>query len=141
MSTKASWGVGLVLAILLGGCAAVPAPRYVRAADLGSNPVALAPHQPLIIEFERGDVIPLRFTLDGPFVTTAEDAPTIPLRAVRHFYLRIDERGVKASPDGRDFDWSPSHPGSFRIGLGARKLGKGPEAEIAIHMPALPDAP
>ncbi|HEY4118519.1 MAG TPA: hypothetical protein VGM56_11725 [Byssovorax sp.] len=130
----------LALTIALCGCAATPPPRYVRAADLGSSGAALASRQPLIIEFERGDVIPLHFTLDGPFVRTADDAPVIPLRAVRHFFLRIDENGVKASPDGKDFDWSPSHPGSFRIGLGASKQGKGPLAEVVIHTPALPDA-
>jgi hypothetical protein len=89
--------------------------------------------QPLVIEFQEGDVIPLHFKLDGPFVKSADDAAPIPLRVVRHFYLRIDKSGIKSSADGKTFDAKPVAPGSFQIGVGANK--DGPMATVAIRTP------
>ncbi len=122
----------IVLAMALGGCAASPPARVVRSADLGTlGP--LVPGQPLVIEFQPGDTIPLFVTLDGPFVKSPEGAPPIPLRVVRHFFLRIDEGGLRSSLDGKSFDDEPVRPGQFQIGFGATKAG--PEARITIRTP------
>lgn len=126
----------LALAVALPACAATPEPRFVRAADLGKMG-PLAPGQPLVIELQEGDVIPLRVTLDGPFVKTPEEAPLIPLRVARRFFLRIDGDGMKSSADGKNFDWKAIKPGTFSVGVGATRAG-GIEAHISIKTPTPP---
>lgn len=127
--------LSLALLLTLAGCAAAPPPRLVRAADLGKQG-PLAPGQALVIELEAGDVIPLHFSLDGPFVQSPADAPTIPLRVTRHFYLRIDGDGLKSSVDGQHFDGKPVSPGHFQVGVGAGPAGI--EARVAITTPTPP---
>lgn len=129
--------LAFALAPLLQGCAPRIPPREVRLADIGKGG-PLLPGQALIVEVEEGDTIPLTFSLRGPFITTPEDAPPIPLRAKRHFFLRIDGDGLRASADGKHFDERPVKPGSFRIGLGATK--EGVRATIAIETPVPVDA-
>lgn len=126
----------LALAGALSGCASAPPPaRHVRSADLASlGQVSL--DQPLIVEFQPGDIIPLHFTLDGPFVRSPEGAPPIPLRVVRHFYLRIDKDGLKSSADGENFDGKSVTPGQFQVGIGVTKAGA--EARISIRTPTPP---
>ena len=133
MTTLSGISKAALLSLFLVACGAPrPEPLIVRAADLGKvHRESL--RQPLVVEFDEGDTLPLAFSLDGPFIKTAADAPTIPLRVVRHFYLRIDDRGLRASLDGKNFDAKPAAPGQFRIGVGSHdgKLG----AEIAITTP------
>jgi hypothetical protein len=139
VSTTAAFARGasiLVLALGAFGCAARPEPRFVKASELGTGG-PLAPGQALVVEFQAGDTIPLRFALQGPFVESPKDLPPIPLRVVRHFFLRIDSDGLRSSVDGKTFDWHPVQPGSFQIGLGASK--DGPEATISIRTPTPPD--
>src|SRR5262249_14527336 len=94
----------------LPSCAATPEPQFVRAADLAkAGPLSL--DRPIVIEFQEGDTIPLQFVLDGPFVKSPEGAPPIPLRVVRHFFLRVDKDGLKSSTDGKSFDWKSARPG------------------------------
>jgi hypothetical protein len=133
MSTRrASLVASLAVVASLAACAPAVPPRFVRAADLGKlGP--LAEGQPLVIEFQEGDVIPLRFSLDGPFVKSPDGAPPIPLRVVRRFFLRIDESGLKSSVDGKDFDGDVAVPGRFQMGVGATKNGT--EAHISIRTP------
>lgn len=120
------------LAGALAGCASSLPPRHVKLQDLGKSG-ELAMDRPLIVEIEAGEVIPLELSLAGPFLETPKDAPSIPLRAKRHFYLRIDRSGLKASVDPDDFDKDQAAPGQFQIGLGATKAG--PKATIAIRTP------
>lgn len=122
----------LIAAATLSACAKPPEPRFVRAAELGTMG-PLSPEQPLVIEFQEGDTIPLHFTLDGPFVRSPEGAAPIPLRVVRHFFLRLDKNGVKASADGKSFDEKPVAPGQFQFGVGADKSGV--SARISIRTP------
>lgn len=125
----------VALSGILAGCAPPPPALRVRSADLaGLGPITL--ERPVIVEFEEGDVIPLDFTLDGPFMKSPEGAPPIPLRVVRHFFLRIDKDGLKSSLDGEHFDWKPAAPGQFQVGLGVTK--EGPKARIAIRTPTPP---
>ncbi|MFO0588851.1 MAG: hypothetical protein U0441_14975 [Polyangiaceae bacterium] len=129
--------LAFVLVPLLQGCAPHVPPREVRLADIGKGG-PLLPGQALIVEVQEGDTIPLSFSLRGPFMATPEDAPPIPLRAKRHFFLRIDKDGLRASADGKHFDERPVKPGSFQIGLGATK--EGVRATIAIETPVPVDA-
>lgn len=123
-------------ALLSLGCAPSIPPRMVRLSDLGKNG-PLLPGQALIVEVQEGDTIPLSFSLQGPFLSTPEDTPPIELRAKRHFFLRIDDKGFRASADGQHFDSKPVKPGTFQIGFGASK--KGPLATISIHTPVPAD--
>jgi hypothetical protein len=129
--------LALAAALLSQGCAPQIPPREVRLTDLGKGG-PLLPGQALIVEVQEGDTIPLAFSLHGPFMTTPDDAPTIPLRARRHFFLRIDKDGLRASADGRHFDVKPVKPGTFQFGLGATKDGV--RATVAIETPVPADA-
>lgn len=123
----------LALSAGLAGCASAPPARHVKLADLATlGPITL--EQPIVIEFQEGDVIPLDFSLAGPFLETPKDAPPIPLRARRHFFLRVYKDGLKASADGKDFDKKPAVPGRFQVGIGVRK-GEGPKANVSIRTP------
>lgn len=128
-------GAIVLAASALAGCAPPLPPRFVKLRDLGSvGPLELG--QPIVIELDEGDVIPLRFTLDGPFVKSAADAPAIPLRVTRHFFLRLDKEGLKSSADGKHFDWKPVKPGQFQFGVGATK--EGVSATMSIRTPTPP---
>lgn len=119
----------------LSACAATPAPRFVRAADLDKiAPISL--DRPLVVEFEKGDTLPLRFKLDGPFLKTPDEAPLLSLRVVRHFYLRIDKSGLRASTNGKDFDSKPATPGRFRAGFGVVDGKTISEISISTPVPA-----
>jgi hypothetical protein len=126
----------LVAAAATNGCSR-PAPATpVRVRANGITPEAgqaLKEGRPVIIELQQGDIVPLRFTLDGDDLATPSDAPLIPLIAKRHFFLRISPEGITSSTDGVTFDAKPRTPGSFRIGLHLTKEGTG--AEIEIHTP------
>lgn len=128
---KLATGCGLLL-LLATGCAAAPAPRVVKLSELKGE-VPLADGQPLIVEFEEGDTLPLVFQLDGPFMHSDKQAPPLTLRAARHFFLRIDEDGFHSSVDGKDFGKKPSMPGKFQIGFHVTK--EGPRANISITTP------
>ncbi len=128
----------LALSAALAGCAASPPARHVKLADLGSLG-AISPDQPLVVEIEAGDVIPLVFSLTGPLIESPKDAPPIPLRATRRFFLRIDKSGLKSSLDGEDFDKKPVVPGQFQFGLGITK--EGAKANLSIRTPTPPGLP
>jgi hypothetical protein len=100
----------------------MPPARVVRAdqvATLGS----WTPGEPLVIEFQAGDVIPLQFSLGGELIASPEHADAIPLRVLRHFFLRVDKNGMKTSLDGVHFDGPKREPGSFQIGVGVSPSG------------------
>jgi hypothetical protein len=126
----------LGLAAALSGCARPPEPQYVRSADLGKMGGALSLDRPIIVEFQEGDIIPLQFTLSGPFVQSPEGAPPIPLRVARRFFLRIDKDGLRSSVNGKDFDQRSAQPGQFQAGVGVTK--EGVKAHISIRTPTPP---
>ncbi len=142
-SRLSRWGAALSalgLCAALAGCASSPPARYVKSAEIGHLDPPISMDQPLVIEFEAGDVIPLTFLLAGPFVESPKDAPPIPLRVTRHFFLRIDKSGLKSSVDGKSFDAKPVAPGQFQIGIGITK-GEGPKATLSIRTPTPPGLP
>lgn len=121
----------IALPILLAACGAGPEPLRARAAD----PSALAaarPGQPLIIEFQEGDVIPLRVTVGGPLAASDPEAPPVVVRARQRFFLRIDGDRMAVSLDGEHFGKSEV-PGKLSFGLGVDP--KGPHADLALTTP------
>jgi len=127
-----------VVALGVSACASAPPPRVVRLSEVGTV-TGLMPHQPLIVELDEGDVLPVKLTLEGAFIETVPGDVRVLIRIKRHCYLRADEHGLKASVDGKNFDWKPERPGSFRVGFGSTKEG-GPLGEIEIHTPRPPAA-
>jgi len=119
-------------ALLLSACAASPAPRTVRAAEIGKlGP--LAPGQPLVIQFEPGDTIPLHVAVEGALLRTDPDAAPVRVHVLRRFFLRIDGDGMRTSLDGRSFDEDPATRGAFSVGFGASP--RGTEGRITIRTP------
>jgi hypothetical protein len=122
-----------VLALSILGCASGPPPRVFRVTDM-KGMSELANGQPMIIEFHEGDTLPLDFSLQGPLLESAKDAPPIILTAKRRFFLRIDGDGFHSSLDGKDFSKNPNAPGTFQIGIGATRE-RGTRANITIKGP------
>lgn len=54
---------------------------------------------------------------------------------MRHFYLRIDESGLRSSTDGKNFDAKPAIPGKFRVGIGSHDGKLQAEMEITTPVP------
>ena len=127
---------GLALALAaLAGCATGPAPRMVRASELQSA-AELAPGQPLIIEFQPGDSLPLEVALRGPLLHSVEDAQPIKLVAKQRFFLRIDSEGIATSLDGKDFSSDGFAKGSVQFGVGATRE-RGAHASLTLATPAV----
>jgi hypothetical protein len=124
-----------VLASVLGalGCThASPPPLTVRARDMGNGP-PLQAGQPLVIEFDEGDVIPLVVSVDGDLASTPPELAPIPIRVKRHFFLKMEGSSIRASTDGKSYE--NRAPGSFRLGLSASRE-TGARVEMRIVTPS-----
>jgi hypothetical protein len=101
------------------GCAHSPAPMRVRYADIGNGVMkGYTGAQPLIIEFEPGERIPMNFELTGDGFELEPQHPPLELVVKQHSFLRISSDGIRMSPDIEHLDDKPKQPGSFRIGFG-----------------------
>jgi hypothetical protein len=119
---------------LLSACTPERPPRYARLRDLDASTMASwNPDQPLVVEIDRGETIPLHFAITGPLLETPKDLPPITLRARQHFYLRVSRHGLQSSVDKDHFGDRPVAPGTFQIGFGVTK--EGPLANVIIHTP------
>jgi hypothetical protein len=102
-------------AFALSACAAhTPAPLVVRYAELGHGAPAARPGQPVVLEFEKGDRIPVNLAFQGQLFELAPEHPPIDLVARRHCFVRADARGIHGSLDG-NFDEKPLEPGKFSL--------------------------
>ena len=79
--------------------------------------------QSLVIELREGEVVPLDVLVEGDYFATAPGA-SVPVTVKRTCFMRVDDRGLRMSPDGRDFDEKPRVPGSFQLGVGVTPGGK-----------------
>lgn len=79
--------------------------------------------QSLIIPLEAGESLPLDIAIDGEFIAS-EPGLSIPLKVKQRCTMRIDDRGLRISANGKDFDAKPKKQGSFQFGLGVTKEGK-----------------
>jgi hypothetical protein len=89
--------------------------------------------QSLIIRLAAGEIVPLDISIDGEFVASDPGA-SIPLKVKRSCLVRVDDRGLRISADGKSFDAKPRKPGSFQFGLGVSEGTK--RATMRIVTPA-----
>ncbi len=131
-----SFASALVVAALLGGCAAGLEPVRVRAVDLAKGQ-PIAPGQPLIVEFQVGDVLPVDLAIDSDLVDLAPSKPDLSFKVRRRFFARIDASGLAVSFDGVDFQPKRVAPGKLAFGLAASPEG----ARANVHLTAPKLAP
>jgi hypothetical protein len=114
-------------------------PLRVRAADLG-RPDALraAAGQPVVIEFQEGDQVPIDLSLTGDLVDLTPPAPPLAFRARRRFFMRLSRDGLAVSLDGVHFGERPKQPGTFRLGLSATPQGTRFHVDIKTPKHAAP---
>jgi hypothetical protein len=118
------WALGVLLGAMLAGCAHGER-EVVR---LGPGAAASLKDfdlhkQSLIIELREGEVVPLDVILEGDYFGTAPGA-SVPVTVKRTCFVRVDDRGIRFSGDGQDFDEKPRVPGSFQFGVGVTPDGK-----------------
>lgn len=89
--------------------------------------------QSLIIPLEAGETLPLDIAIEGAFIAS-EPGASVPLKVKRRCLVRIDDRGLRISPDG-NFDWKAKKPGSFQFGLGVTDKGKRANLRIVTPTP------
>jgi hypothetical protein len=89
--------------------------------------------QSLVVKLEEGEVIPLDIQVEGDLVGVPAGA-SVPVTVKRACWLRIDDRGLRVSADGEDFDGAKRLPGSFQLGLGVTREGK--RATFRVRTPA-----
>jgi hypothetical protein len=126
----------LLLLFLLGlsSCATLDAEargaQRVAFRDLPAQPHALLnlPRKPLVLRFDQGTRIPVKFDLDATFLATQQRPLQFELLATRTFYLLLTPKGTaRVSLDGVHF--AKSAKNSFRFGFhvtqGLAELGLG----------------
>jgi hypothetical protein len=117
------------------GCAHAVAPKRVRYADINNGALqGYTGAEPLIIEFQPGDRLPVNFEFTGEDFELQPQHPPLELVAKRHGFVRIGTNGIRTSPDPDHFDSKPSQPGSFRVGFGAAP-GKPAKLDVVIAAP------
>jgi hypothetical protein len=78
--------------------------------------------QSLVMELHKGQVVPLDIIIDGDLAATQAGA-SVPVTVKRDCFLRVDDRGLRVSYDGEDFDGKNRVPGSFQFGVGMTREG------------------
>jgi hypothetical protein len=122
--------------ITTAACAPAIEPVRVRASELAKMP-AVAPGQPVIIEFAEGDVIPIDLTFSGDLLELTPASPGLAFRAKHHFFVRLGPGRPEVSTDGVHFGERPKEPGSFRLGLSIKPTGARVEADVKMPKRAL----
>jgi hypothetical protein len=79
--------------------------------------------QSLIIELREGEVIPLDVIVEGDYFSTPVGA-SVPVTVKKTCFMRVDDRGLRVSDDGQNFEEKPRVPGSFQFGVGMTSEGK-----------------
>lgn len=128
-------GMGLgSLLLWTSGCASAE-PLRVRYVDIGSGAVKdYSGNAPLIVEFEKGDRLPVDFTFRGQDFEPVPAKLKLELVAKHHCFVRFDEDGIRVSLDGDNFDQKPRVPGSFRVGFNAQR-DKPTKLDVVIVAP------
>jgi hypothetical protein len=89
--------------------------------------------QSLVIELHEGQVVPLDIIVDGDLAAIPAGT-SVPLTVKRHCFLRVDDRGLRVSHDGQDFDGKNGVQGSFQFGVGMTR--EGTRATLRVTTPA-----
>lgn len=117
------------------GCGHQVAPMQVRFADIDKGALkGYTGAQPLVVEFQSGERIPLDFELRGESFELDPQHPPLEIAVKQHCFLRIGSDGFRISQDPAHFDDKPKAPGTFRIGFGAR-AGQRAKATVVIEGP------
>jgi hypothetical protein len=136
VNTRFGFARSFALIALLGlqACAHTPDPMRLALTQIGKGGLAgWTGKEPLIIEFQAGDRLPVHLELGSEDFSLEPNAPALELVAARHCFVRFDEHGVRSSPDGVKFD-DPKEPGSFRIGLNATRE-QPPRLDVILRAP------
>jgi hypothetical protein len=128
----------LTLAITTACAAHAPPARTYRYADLIQDPASgrHAFDQPLILQFEPGDRLPIELGFDDESFALDPAQPALALIAKERCYVRIDGEGVRASRDPNKFDEKPKAPGSFFFGFSHQSTG--PSLKVQVRTPRKP---
>ena len=125
MPTTRGWLLGLMLLVIAAMACAHQERQAVRlqpgeAVNLDKLDLH---NQSLIIELREGEVVPLDVIVNGEYFGTTPGASVL-VTVKRTCFLRVDDRGLRISPDGQGFDAKPRVPGSFQFGVGMTAEGK-----------------
>ena len=119
------------------GCAGQsPPPQLYRYTDLVRSPevAVTAFKKPFILELQPGDRLPVELTFRDQYLSLEPDKPALALVAKQRCYVRVDDRGVRLSPDLQSFDREEKAPGAFAVGFD-RDAAVGPLLRVQVHTP------
>jgi hypothetical protein len=117
------------------GCTHAAAPMRVRYADIDKGAMkGFTGAEPLIIEFQPGERLPVNFDLTGEGFELQPQHPSLELVAKQRCFVRISTKGIRVSLDPDHFDIKPSQPGSFRVGLSVVP-GQPAKVDVVIAAP------
>ncbi len=117
------------------GCASSREAFRVRYADIAAGGMQdYSGAAPLVVEFEKGDRLPVDFSFAGEDFELVPSKPKFEIVAKRHCFVRFGGDGIRVSTDGRHFDEKPKAPGSFHVGFSAKR-GEPTKLEVAIVAP------
>lgn len=107
----------IALALLFSGCGAAPPAQHIRFSDAAHSGSGIDWTRPIVLEFQRGDRLPVHMSLSDQLFDLSPDAPQLELVAKRRGFVRIEPGRVSSSLTGDDFDTRPLGPGTFNFGL------------------------
>lgn len=131
------WLIGATLSLGCGGSA--PAQR-IRFADANATARTLDWSQPIELEFQPGDRLPIQISFSDQAFELVPAAPPLELVATRHCIVRIEDGHITKSLTG-DFEARPVSPGTFRFGIAITPQGKHLELAVATPRQAEPAQP
>jgi hypothetical protein len=135
LALRSDASVFMAAALSLACGAASPAQR-LRYADAPEAAARLDWSQPIEIEFQPGDRLPIQVAFSDQAFQLVPAAPALELVATRHAIVRIEGGKITKSLSG-DFSERPLAPGTFRFGLAFTRQGK--HLELAITTPRQPE--
>ncbi|WP_413289800.1 hypothetical protein [Bdellovibrio sp. HCB337] len=100
--------------------------QTMRASDLDANTWAKVFNgqmQGVVIEFRRGDTLPVNFTAEGDFFETQRTQPSY-LNIKKDFWMMVVKKDVLFSLDGTNYKPLPQvASGTLQVGTGADENG------------------
>ena len=126
-----------VALLMVCGCSSLlPASaRRVRVSELAKLG-DLRPSQPILVEFQPGDVVPLKISATGPVLQTPPDSPPVVVRVKQRFFLLLGDGPPRISWDGVHFAKRTAN-NSVAFGLGA-SANAPIDASLAVHVAGPP---
>jgi hypothetical protein len=113
----------IALALLFSGCGSAPPAQHIRFTDAARSGSGIDWSRPIVLEFQRGDRLPVHVSLSDQLFDLAPTAPQLELVAKRAGFIRIEPGRLSSSLTGDDFDTRPLAPGTFNFGLSITREG------------------